>query len=37
MSAIQKGASTFGLSSIRQRDLPALVVVYYVIALALYM
>lgn len=37
MSAIQKVLQHTGKASIRQRDLPAHVVVYYVIALALYM
>jgi len=37
MSAIQKVLQRTGKASIRQRDLPAHVVVYYVIALALYM
>lgn len=37
LSAIQKVLQRTGKSSIRQRDLPAHVVVYYVIALALYM
>ena len=37
LSSIGPVLSTTGRSSIRQRDLPAQVVVYYVIALALYM
>lgn len=37
MAAIQKVLQRTGKASIRQRDLPAYVVVYYVIALALYM
>ena len=35
--AIERGLASTGRASLRQRDLPAHVVVYYVIALALYM
>src|ERR1043166_4511471 len=37
VDAIRAALDTTGKTSIRQRDLPAHVVVYYVIALALYM
>jgi hypothetical protein len=37
LSSIGRVLSSTGKSSLRQRDLPAHVVVYYVVALALYM